>query len=94
MKRYSERFAADASRWQFLTGPKAEILRNLASGSLKLAAVDKEPGERENDHDLFIHSTTFVLVDKHGRIRGYYESLEPGFQEKAREDIRSLLRES
>jgi protein SCO1/2 len=94
MKRYGERFNADPARWEFLSGPKSEILRNLATGSLKLAAVDKDAADRENDHDLFIHSTTFVLVDKHGVIRGYYESLEPGFQEKVGADIRLLLQES
>jgi cytochrome oxidase Cu insertion factor (SCO1/SenC/PrrC family) len=43
---------------------------------------------------LFIHSTIFVLVDKHGHLRGAYESLEPGFQEKIRRDIAALLQEN
>lgn len=94
LKRYSERFGADPERWIFLTGPKAEILKNLAQGSLKLAAVEKGEGERENPNDLFIHSTIFVLVDRHGHLRGAYESLEPGFQEKIRADIAALLQEN
>jgi protein SCO1/2 len=94
LKRYGERFGADFQRWNFLTGPKSEILKNLATGSLKLAAVDKEQSERQNDNDLFIHATIFVLIDEHGKIRGYYESLEPGFQEKIQSDIRRLLSEA
>ena len=93
LKAYGEKFAANPARWFFLTGTKSEI-RNLAVGSLKLAAVEKAESERENPNDLFIHSTIFVLVDKTGSMRAVYESLDPGFQEKIRADIQSLLREN
>jgi protein SCO1 len=93
MRMYSEKFNADSGRWYFLTGPKEEILAKLAVGSLKMSAMEKTESERDNSNDLFIHTTMFVLVDKRGRIRGYYESLEPGFQERVQADIKSLLRE-
>jgi protein SCO1 len=93
LKAYAQKFGADPQRWQFVTGSKSELLQNLAVGSLKLAAVEKDEAERQNADDLFIHSTTFVMVDKRGKIRGFYESLEPGFQEKILPDIKSLLRE-
>ena len=93
LKEYAQRFSADPERWFFLTGPKREILANLAVGSLKLSAVEKDPEFQENENDLFIHTTMFVLVDKAGKIRGFYESLEPGFQEKIQADMRSLLAE-
>jgi len=73
LKRYGERFGADPKRWQFLTGPKAEVTR-LGSDSLKLGSVEKKPEERESAADLFIHSTMFVLVDKQGRMRAFYET--------------------
>jgi protein SCO1/2 len=93
MQRYSEKFGADPKRWQFLTGPKEEILVNLAIGSLKMTAQEKQEELRQNASDLFIHTTMFVLVDKRGKMRGVYESLEPGFQDKIQADIRSLLGE-
>jgi protein SCO1/2 len=93
LRRYGDKFGADAARWQFLTGSKA-ALKDVAIGSLKLAAVEKDAAERENPNDLFIHSTIFVLVDKNGAMRGIYESLETGFQEKIRADIAGLLREN
>jgi protein SCO1 len=93
LKKYSEKFGADSSRWKFLTGTKPAI-REVAAGSFKLASVEKEEAERQNPNDLFIHSTIFVLVDKNGFMRGVYESLEPGFQEKIQADIQSLLREN
>jgi len=93
LKKYSEKFSADHNRWFFLTGPKREIVANLAAGSLKLSAVEKDKALQENENDLFIHTTMFVLVDKAGSVRGFYESLEPGFQEKIRADITRLLAE-
>jgi protein SCO1/2 len=94
LKDYSEKFSADPDRWHFLTGPKKELLANLAVGSLKLSALEKDKELQQDPNDLFIHSTVFVLVDKTGEIRGFYESLEEGFQEKIQADIKSLLAES
>ena len=93
LKTYSEKFGADPQRWYFLTGPKKEALANLAIGSLKLAVVEKEEKLKENENDLFVHSTVFVLVDKAGKLRGFYQSLEPDFQKTIQEDIKGLLEE-
>ena len=92
LQAYAKRFGADPDRWWFLTGSTNQI-RNLAIGGLKLTSVEKDEALRDNPADLFIHSTIFVLVDKRGRLRGVYESLEPGFQEEISADIRELLRE-
>lgn len=93
LKKFAERFNADSARWHFLTGTKNEI-REVAQGSLKLGAEEKPSSDQESANDLFIHNTVFILVDKHGRLRGQaYESLEPDFH-KIDADIRALLRES
>jgi cytochrome oxidase Cu insertion factor (SCO1/SenC/PrrC family) len=73
LKRYGERFGADFNRWMFLTGTKAQIA-GLAGDSLKLSAVPVKPEDRLNDADLFIHTTIFVLVDKHAQLRGVFET--------------------
>jgi protein SCO1/2 len=73
LKRYGQQFDADLNRWMFLTGTKKEI-RDLAMDGLKLALADKPAAERESENDLFIHSTMFVVVDKHGRLRGVFET--------------------
>jgi len=58
---YGRKFAADDTRWSFLTGDTATL--------------------DMLDHDAFMlgnvgagldHSTRFVLIDKKGRVRGYY----------------------
>jgi protein SCO1 len=73
LKRYGQRFGADFSRWIFLTGTKTEIA-GLAGNSLKLGSTPIAPADQKNAADLFIHTTIFVVVDKHARMRGIYET--------------------
>jgi protein SCO1/2 len=77
MKRYGERFDADFNRWMFLTGTKAQI-GALGAGSLKLSAVPVPLADQTNAADLFIHTTIFVIVDKHARLRGAFETVGDG----------------
>jgi protein SCO1 len=58
---YGKRFGADDARWNFLTGN---------SGTLN--ALDHDAFKLGNLGAAMDHSTRFVLVDKTGRIRGYY----------------------
>jgi protein SCO1 len=74
MKKYGERFGADFSRWTFLTGTRAEI-GALGGRSLKLSAVPVPPADQANAADLFIHTTIFVIVDKHAQWRGSFETV-------------------
>lgn len=73
LSRYAERFGADTNRWMFLTGTKTQIGK-LATGGLKLSAVAKQPAEQSSSNDLFVHSTIFVVVDKHARLRGIFQT--------------------
>lgn len=73
LQAYGEKAGADFSRWQFLTGPKAEIAR-VAIDGLKLTSLEKRPEERADAADLFIHSTMFVVVDRLGRLRAAVET--------------------
>ena len=73
LKIYGEHHGEDPNRWTFLTGTKLQIA-NLAVDSLKLSAVEKKPEERASADDLFVHSTIFVIVDKHVQLRGIYQT--------------------
>ena len=42
--------------------------------SLKLSAVPVKPDEQKDAADLFIHTTIFVVVDKHAQLRGIFET--------------------
>jgi len=73
LKRYGERFGANFDRWIFLTGTENEIA-GLAAASLKLGATPIAPSDRKDPVDLFIHTTIFVVVDKHARMRGIFQT--------------------
>lgn len=73
LKVYSQRAGADPSRWNFLMGTEQQIT-NLAVRSLKFSAVPVRAEERTSAVDLWVHSTIFVIVDKHGQMRGVFET--------------------
>jgi cytochrome oxidase Cu insertion factor (SCO1/SenC/PrrC family) len=73
LKRYGDRFGADFNRWMFLTGTKSQVA-GLAANSLKLGSTPIASADQKTSADLFIHATIFVLVDKHARMRGIYQT--------------------
>jgi len=73
LTRYAAHYLADTNRWMFLTGAKKEIA-SLASDSLKLGVTPVKPADRQGEFDLFIHTTVFVMVDKHAHLRGIFET--------------------
>jgi protein SCO1/2 len=59
LEEYGKKYAADEKRWTFLTGNPA-TLEMLDHDAFKLGSLSMD------------HSTRFVLIDKKGRVRGYY----------------------
>lgn len=97
LRTYAKRFEADPKRWSFLTGTPRELAA-VAGGSLKLTAIPKRPEEMQSAADLFIHSTIFVLVDKHARLRGVFQTsgdnIDPArVKEEIIADVKRLERE-
>jgi len=72
LKNYSARYGARPGQWTFLTGSKTELRRAAVEG-MKLSVMDKPSSQREDANDLFIHSEKFVLIDRSGRVRGYFD---------------------
>lgn len=58
--------------WTLLTG-SVEQIQAAVVGGLKIAAKPVGP---DDDLASVFHGTHFVLIDKHGVIRGYYDSSE------------------
>ena len=81
---YALRYAAQPGRWFFLTGPEEEI-RRVAQQGFRLGVA-----EGESPEEPVIHSIRFVLVDREGMIRGYYDSTEPAQLERLVRDASSL----
>jgi protein SCO1 len=70
LKSYSEMFAADPQRWFFLTGKKDDVYQ-LVQESFHLG-LQQNPGEKRPGQAV-THSTRLALVDRKGRIMGYFE---------------------
>ncbi len=79
---YAKRYKALPGVWHFLTGPR-EKLHELCRKSFMLGDVD---GSLQ-------HSTRFVLVDRKGRIRGYYQTAEKESIPQLIKDIKALRKE-
>lgn len=92
LKKYGDRYKAVHDNWYFLTGAKSDIQR-LSVEDLKFVVVDKAQDQRDSIDDLFIHSTRFVLIDKQGRIRAYYDGEAPSTRAEVLKAIEKLLRE-
>jgi protein SCO1/2 len=80
MADFARRYRADTARWYFLTGTR-DALHYLNRKVFMLGDVD---GSLE-------HSTRFVLVDRKGRIRGYYDSNDRANIEQLVQDIGRVI---
>jgi protein SCO1/2 len=84
---YADKLRKQPFRWDFLTGP-LDAITSLSRDGFKLAiAAGEEPGSGP------VHSTRFVLVDRRGTIRGYYDALAADGVTKLLADTNHLLRE-
>jgi cytochrome oxidase Cu insertion factor (SCO1/SenC/PrrC family) len=84
---YAGKLKAQPGRWDFLTGPRPAIY-SLARDGFKLSAF-----ESGDEPSLPVHDTRFVLIDRRGTIRGYYDALAPDAVTKLLADTNHLLRE-
>lgn len=79
---YARHFEAQPGVWFFLTGSR-DALNHLDHDVFKLGVID---GSLD-------HSTRFVLVDRHSRIRGFYLTSEVDAIPRLIVDARALLAE-
>jgi len=87
LKAYAEKYEIDSDKWVLLTGSKKEIY-SLARKSYFAVLTEGDGGERD-----FVHTENFMLMDKHQRIRGYYDGTLPNDMEKLKNDIDILRKE-
>ena len=75
LKKYADRYGVDGARWLLLTGGKADLYR-LAMDGMKFSVVENDPKRAATLEDLFIHSASFALVDRSGRLRAMVQAEE------------------
>lgn len=87
---YAEKHGADPRRWSFLTG-EYEQLKGTIVGGFKIA-MGREEGADESDIASIFHGSHFVLVDRTGEIRGYYNSEHDDDVERLVRDAARLVK--
>jgi len=85
LRAYGERYGAVPGRWTFLTGPKS-LIYDVTRNGFHL-------GVDAGGENAIIHSQKFVLVDRRGSIRGYYDSDSTDAMDQLQDDAVRLSRE-
>jgi cytochrome oxidase Cu insertion factor (SCO1/SenC/PrrC family) len=92
LKRYADRYGADADRWLFLTGDE-KVIYELSRKSF-LQGVERNRGSAQAPGDAVAHSTRLSVVDRRGHFRAYYDSTRLDEElPKLRHKVADLLRE-
>ena len=87
LRKYADRYGVNSDVWWLLTGPKKAIY-DFALNEVKLGLQDG--GTVDSN---FIHTGKFVVIDKKGVVRGYYNGLDTASLAKLAEDITLLMLE-
>jgi cytochrome oxidase Cu insertion factor (SCO1/SenC/PrrC family) len=88
LTQYAEMFGADRGRWLFLTGDRKRIFQ-IAIEGFRLGVAEADP----DDEMPILHSTKFVLVDRRGLIRGYFDSEDEQQMDALKLAVRKVLAE-
>ncbi|TRZ46253.1 SCO family protein [Robertkochia solimangrovi] len=87
LKKYALKKGVDDSKWNLVTGDKKQIYE-LARKSYLAVETTGDGGPFD-----MIHTENFVLVDKQGQIRGFYDGTSEEGIEKVLHDIEVLQQE-
>ena len=87
LRAYADKNGAINGKWEITTGDKKHIYA-LARKSY-FAVLDEGDG---GDQD-FIHTEQFILIDKKGQIRGFYDGTDKLEMERIYKDIEILKKE-
>ena len=87
LKNYSEGLGIKTEKWQMITGPQDEIFE-VAKTNYMLGAL-----KDENSPGGYIHSGSFVLIDKEMRIRGYYDGTDAKEVDRLILDLKEFISE-
>jgi protein SCO1 len=88
LKAYADKYSADPERWLFLTGKRDDLYRLIEKG-FKLAVATNEkptPGAEVS------HSTRLAVVDRHGRIRGYFDGRQVDEEGRKVDEVPQVVR--
>ncbi len=90
LNQYANRYGANSKRWCFLTGNKKQLYNMARKHYLVVPDVFDSNFQHGGEAD-FIHTENVVLIDRKGRIRGYYDGTSPAEISELIDDIKFLL---
>ena len=88
LEAYAAKYHA-AERWSFLTGERAVLNKVIVEGMLQPMDSPVDPSNLA----AVVHGSYFVLVDKHLKVRGFYQFNEPASVDQVVRDAARLLSE-
>jgi len=86
LRDYGIRHGAAPELWSFVTGSRAAMYALVRDG-FKLAVAERTEAQAVDGEGIILHSDRFVLVDRAGRIRGYYHGTDD-------ESVAALIRDA
>ena len=86
LQAYAQDVGADPTHWTFLTGPRRDVWE-LSKDGFKLPVYDAP----DDPNSLIAYSQRFILVDRQGQIRGYYDGLVEEQVDKLKRDLDRVL---
>jgi len=89
---YARRHHIDGLRWKLLTGDPDRLFDLIRHGFF--LPVESAAGGDAQAAERVTHSVRLVLVDRRGRMRGYYDSGDADELARLEADTRRLLREN
>lgn len=84
LQEYAKLYDVDSSMWWLARGEKQEMY-DLSTEFFKLPAIDVS--EDSTMAEPFVHSERFVLLDRNGFIRGYYDGTDSATVQRLMYDI-------
>lgn len=87
LKAYANQLGADSQHWNFVTGGKSDLYDQARYGYFMTAL------ESDTAAGGFFHSDNFVLIDRGGHLRGYYDGTSTKEVNQLFEDIQLLNQE-
>jgi protein SCO1/2 len=90
---YAKEYGVRPEHWSFLTGPMDQVSKTVVEGfKIAMGKVPLQGSDGSNSPGAIfdiLHGEKFVLVDRQGRIRGYYDSDGEGMTRLIK-DMKSL----
>ncbi len=85
LRKYGQKYGAERGRWHLVTAKRSTIYEAIRKNF-------NLPGQGPDDEGGIVHSDRFVLVDRQGAIRGYYDGTDDGDVALLEKDAAELLR--